>query len=207
MLPLRKEFKLNLEVWDKTYNLEYLEATAEESSYFYSKTKTTSDFIVWFASFLDKQDSLNKYHIKNIMMFICEDIETNIKEIYNTITTTMFRSYESKYKNRRLPKEKGQWETVSCDAATELHLAQKTLIPVHKLNKKLTLYQRQRLLDWIICDSWNNTKNWQVENKKAWWEEKRREAVEYKESDEYKEKKAKMDRFKAALDKNDKKDG
>jgi predicted transcriptional regulator len=42
------------------------------------------------------------------------------------------------------------------------------MIPINSLNKELTLYQRGRLRDGIICDALNTYKEGQQLNRKIW---------------------------------------
>ena len=199
MLPLRKsyEFKLDL-FWDR-FTLKYLEATAEESYYFYSKTKDYASFVSWLKDFINSLDSLTPNDKKKIMKWIYGDPEQSVQVVYKTLCNTRFRRYESVYswvKSR--PKPKGGGTIQGCAAWTELDLSQATMTPIFKLNKELTLYQRGRLEDGLICKNLNTYKEGQNLNRRVWAKSKKKAdpkkfAATKKKMDTLKEKLAALD--------------
>lgn len=199
MLPLRKSFELKLDIFGDKFALKYLEATAEESYYFYSKTKNYASFVGWLQDFIDSLDSLTSDDKKKIMKWIHRDPEQTIQVIYTNLCNTRFRRYESVYswvKSRPKPKWGGTIQ--GCSASTELDLSQATMIPIFKLNKELTLYQRGRLEDGLICKNLNTYKEGQNLNKKVWAKKKKIEnpekfAATKKKMDSLKDKLAALD--------------
>jgi len=195
MLPLRKEFTINLKIWEDKYVLKYLEATAEETFYFQEKTKNTKDFLAWLPMFLDWLDSLTFNDKKKIMKSIERDPESVVIWLYNQITSTRFRKYKSRYEwVKKRPKPKGSETIQGCDASTELNLSKETMIPIHLLNKELTLYQKQWIIDWIICNNLNSFKEWQKFNRELG---KKEEIINNPEK--YKEQKKALDRLSERL--------
>lgn len=179
MLPLRKEFIINLKLHNDRYTLKFLEATAEESYYFYANIKTYTDFIAWLPGFIDGLDSLAKAQKKKLIKSAYGDPQSAIQWLYNQISKTRFRTYETRYKdvkNRPKPKKGGRIQ--SCEAATELNVAQATMIPINMLNKELTLYQRGRIEDGILCNNLNMSEEWQRINRRVWRDKPKQENIE-----------------------------
>ncbi len=196
MLPRRQEYVLNLKAGEKTYILEYQEATAEETQEFLDKVVDYKGFVSWFVDFIAKLDSLNKQELKEIIKIINEDPDNNVKVLLDKIMSTKYRFYGSKYHWRKLPKQKWQKDMVSCDASTELMLSNKTWIPVDQLNKRLTMYQKGWLVDWILCDVWNSNDKGIAINKQIWGKVRAETKVWQQQKDKIDDLRAKM----AALD-------
>jgi len=192
MLPRRQEYVLKLKAGEKTYILEYQEATAEETQEFEETVTSYRKFYDWFIRFIAKLDCLDNEIIK----FISIDNEQNIQTISEKIITTRHRFYKSKYHWRKLPKQKWQKDMVSCAASTELMLSNKTWIPVDELNKRLTMYQKGWLVDWILCDVWNSNDKGIAINKQIWGKVRAETKVGQQQKDKINDLRAKM----AALD-------
>ena len=196
MLPRRQEYVLKLKAGKKIYILEYQEATAEETQEFLDNVVDYKSFISWFVDFVAKLDSLNKKELTEIIKFINEDPDSNVKVILDKIMSTKYRFYESKYYWRKLPKQKWQKDMVSCAASTELMLSNKTWIPVDELNKRLTMYQKGWLVDWILCDVWNSNDKGIAINKQIWGKVRAETKVGQQQKEKIDDLRAKM----AALD-------
>ena len=97
MLPRRQEYVLKLKAGEKTYILEYQEATAEETQDFLDKVVDYKGFVSWFMDFIAKLDGLNKQELREIIKFINEDPDNNVKVLLDKIMSTKYRFYESKY--------------------------------------------------------------------------------------------------------------
>ncbi len=97
MLPRRQEYVLKLKAGEKTYILEYQEATAEETQEFEETVTSYRKFYDWFIRFIAKLDCLDKREVTEIIKFISIDNEQNIQTISEKIITTRHRFYKSKY--------------------------------------------------------------------------------------------------------------
>lgn len=189
MLPLRKDFTLNLKIWEDRYVLKYLEATAEESTYFYQTVKNTADCIKRLPLFINWLDSLSPNQKKKIIKSIDKEPWLVMWGIYEKISSTRFRTYESKYKDvKSRPKPEGSGKIQGCSASTELSITKATLIPINRLNKDLTLYQRGWVEDGIICNNLNSFKKGQSFNIWVW-----RKAEMKENPEKYAAQKNKMD--------------
>ena len=189
MLPLRQDFIHTLNLYGEEYTLKYEEATAEESQWFYSNINKYSEFSSRLTDFINSLDSLSPRQKTKIMKWIYGKPEETIQTIYKNLIDTRFRRYTSKYSeiNSR-PKPKGGATIQGCSASTELELSKATMTPIYLLNKELTLYQRWRLEDGLICSNLNTYKEWQALNRKVWRTVKKQENPEA-----YKQAKKKME--------------
>lgn len=97
MLPRRQEYVLKLKAGEKICILEYQEATAEETQEFLDTVVDYKGFVSWFMDFIAKLDGLNKQELREIIKFINEDPDNNIKVLLDKIMSTKYRFYESKY--------------------------------------------------------------------------------------------------------------